>query len=662
MVVHEEPFLSNPSPPTDPNSFTQLGDAFQSAMEPVSRHRRGAHYTEEDDILQVVRPTLLLPFQKRLVKSQTEQALNNLLREIRSHRVLDPSCGSGNFLYVAFRVLRQLEDATIKKLMTLGHPSLGQEVGLHQLYGLDLDSNALEVARQVLERALSNYGGTDTAPSLQCGDALQMPWPEVDAIIGNPPFQSKNKRQQVWGAEAVRALQKAFPEVPGRADYCVYFFRRAHDHLKHGQRAGLVGTNTIRENDSRVGGLDHIVANGGTIVDAIASQKWGGDAAVFVSIVNWIKGAETGPFSLRWQEPGGRWNGAKLSRIPSSLSPDTDVTQAQALHINRTPKRVFQGQTHGHSGFLVPKTKGALWLQNAPEWSAVLHPFMNGKDLLKASFDDIPRYVIDFGARSEEEAKAFGPLFTHVKEQVHSTRRHNAAKEQKRNQALLGTKGRLNHHHQNFLKRWWSLSYPRAELVQSISNKNRYIACSRVTRYPIFQLVDAHIRPSDAISIFDFEDAYSFGILQSGFHCDWFAARCSTLGIGLRYTSNTVFDSFPWPQFPSIHSIHDVAQAAARLLTVRESALAGVHTLTELYRAPPPRLTTAQKALDHAVAVAYRFDPCEDRLGALLSLNKACARRETEGGLLTGPGRPAADLEPIGPDALDTSVRPSSSK
>ncbi len=126
--------------------------------------------------------------------------------------------------------------------------------------------------------------------NIVCADALFTPWPEADAIIGNPPFQSKNKMQQEFGPAYVQKLRKAYPTIPGRADFCVYWFRRAHDHLKSGQRAGLVGTNTIRQNYSRKGGLDHIVNEGGTILEAVSSQPWSGEAAVHVSIVNWIKG------------------------------------------------------------------------------------------------------------------------------------------------------------------------------------------------------------------------------------------------------------------------------------------------------------------------------------------------------------------------------------
>src|SRR5262249_28337200 len=133
------------------------------------------------------------------------------------------------------------------------------------------------------------------------GDALidsagmPTPWPKADVIIGNPPFLGAKRLKPERGADYVNAVRRAYPEVPGMADYCVYWIRRTQDHLPNctkedpvAGRGGLVGTQNIRNNKSRVGGLDHVVA-GGTIVEAVDNQPWSGEANVHVSIVNWVK-------------------------------------------------------------------------------------------------------------------------------------------------------------------------------------------------------------------------------------------------------------------------------------------------------------------------------------------------------------------------------------
>src|SRR5262249_33609256 len=156
-------------------------------------------------------------------------------------------------------------------------------------------------------------------------------------IIGNPPFQSKNKMQREFGPEYVKKVRAQYPKIPGRADYCVYWLRRAHDELERGQRAGLVGTNTIRQNYSREGGLDYIVGNGGTITDAVSTQVWSGEAVVHVSIVNWIKGKTNAKKKLAIQRGDDRnspWETYEQDVINSSLSISTDVSAAARLRTN----------------------------------------------------------------------------------------------------------------------------------------------------------------------------------------------------------------------------------------------------------------------------------------------------------------------------------------
>ena len=135
-------------------------------------------------------------------------------------------------------------------------------------------------------------------PILEDGKPVPVTWPKADAIIGNPPFNGAKKLRARLGARYINAVRQAYPEVPGMADYCVLWFRKAHDHLPPctaddpvAGRAGLVGTQNIRNNQSRVGGLDHIAA-GGTIVEAVDNQPWSGEANVHVSIANWVKHAK----------------------------------------------------------------------------------------------------------------------------------------------------------------------------------------------------------------------------------------------------------------------------------------------------------------------------------------------------------------------------------
>ncbi len=351
-----------------------------------------------------------------------------------------------------------------------------------------------------------------------------------------------------------RNCARHIPQIPGRADFCVYWFRRAHDHLKSGQRAGLVGTNTIRQNYSREGGLDHIVNEGGTILEAVSSQPWSGEAAVHVSIVNWIKGESKATKTLQLltgTDREGPWEKKSVPQINSSLSFVTDVASAKRLQTNADAKACFQGQTHGHEGFLLTPEEAHQVIKEDEQNREVVFPFLTADDLLSTCPPSPLRYVIDFHPRDVLSAAKFKKPFAIVKKLVLPAREAAAKEEAERNEKVLkeNPEAKVNHHHANFLKQWWLLGWARADLIQQISKLPRYVSCGQVTKRPIFEFISSDIRPNAACMVFPFADDYSFGILQSGIHWAWFTAKCSTLTERFRYTSDTVFDTFPWPQF-----------------------------------------------------------------------------------------------------------------
>ncbi|MCB1089606.1 MAG: hypothetical protein KDM63_21380 [Verrucomicrobiae bacterium] len=194
-------------------------------------------------------------------------------------------------------------------------------------------------------------------------------------------------------------------------------------------------------------------------------------------------------------------------------------------------------------------------------------------------------------------------------------------------------------------QRWWQFYDYRPGTIAAINSVPRYVAISRVTKRPIFEFVSREIHADTALVIFPLPDDYSFGILQSGIHFEWFKARCSSLKGDYRYTSDTVFDTFPWPQSPTRPHIEAVATAAVALRTLRREVMAKLgYSLRDLYRtleepgANP--LRDAHAALDAAVRAAYRMPKDADILQFLLDLNLACAAKEAAGDPITPPGLP----------------------
>lgn len=274
----------------------------------LGRDRRweiGAHYTHEVDIMKIVRPTILEPWRERVATANTVATVQHVLEELCRFCVLDPACGCGNFLYVAYRELRfleyELKERLIRIAQVTGVPAPNPYglpyYPLANLLGIDIEPTAVLIARVTLwmgqRQMMDHFGPAEPAlplvdlSGIQEGDTLKKPWPAADCIIGNPPFNGSQYLRRKLGNAYVDWLKTAF-EV-GIKDYCVYWFRKTHDHLSTGQRAGLVGTNSISQNRARSASLEYIAANGGIITDAISTQKWPGDAKVHVSLVNWIK-------------------------------------------------------------------------------------------------------------------------------------------------------------------------------------------------------------------------------------------------------------------------------------------------------------------------------------------------------------------------------------
>ena len=705
-----------------------FGTLFESSLGKEQRHALGAHFTYEADIQKIVRPTIVRPWEERIAAAKNVSDLLELLRQLRAFRVLDPACGSGNFLFVAYRALRELEQNLLLRLFTQDKRQLekvGTASGISpkQFFGLDVNDNAVETAKVTLMLACriasrqthefwENHAdvlpGGDTHAlqfekdlplqnlndNIVCADALFTPWPEVDAIIGNPPFQSKNKILAELGRPYVEKLRAAYPSVPARADFCVYWFRHAHDHLKPGQRAGLVGTNTIRENYSREGGLDHIVQSG-TIMEAVSSQPWSGEANVHVSLVNWLKGCDDRPKTLFYQfgnNTDAPWEKHTLPLINSALTAKVDVASAKTLHANESPKMVFVGQVHHNEGFLLTPKDAEKLLRVHPELREVIFPYLNGEDLVK--FNGPTRWVIDFGQRELFESMKFKAAFDIAKERVMPGVLAKAEREREET-------GLENGPRQQHAKGWWKFWRPRPEVIARLNEIPRYVACSSVTKRPIFEFISSKIHPNAAVIAFTFADDYSFGILQSAMHWSWFTAKCSTLTERFRYTSDTVFDTFPWPQFSAVRrdifvesktkkrtspvgaaysapdgaksksttanykdsapdgaavadalkQIRAVADAARALRALRRQIMdANDWSLRDLYRTLETpgdnKLRTAHAALDTAVRAAYGMKQNEDILAFLLTLNLELAAQESKGEPITPPGLPASITKP----------------
>jgi SAM-dependent methyltransferase len=652
-----------------------FGTLFQHSLGTDERHAFGAHFTHPADIMKIVGPTIVEPWREQIESAKTLKRLGELRERLHQFRVLDPACGSGNFLYIAYRELKRLEARLIERINT-EFPSRAEPdqrqlsfLSAANFYGLDILPFAVEIAKVTMmiarKLAIDELHITENALPLDnleknfiAADALFTDWPKADVIIGNPPFLGAKRLKPEHGPDYVNKVRAAYPDVPGMADYCVYWLRKAHDHLPPctaadpvAGRAGLVGTQNIRNNQSRVGGLDHIIQTG-TIVEAVDNQPWSGEANVHVSIANWAKTQDPAllPKTRRlWFKVQGstkRTKGVRADKtyelnfhecaqINSALSDQTDVAGARDLRCNLEPPRSFNGQMLGHESFLLTDEQRKKIVARDSKSAEIIFPYLNGEEMLTGGKPD--RFVLDFGTRNQLEAAAYVAAFEWVKTHVLPDRERKAKEG-------MDEDGKMRSHHKGFLARWWLLSFGRPELISLIAKLPRYLVISLVSKRPIFVFVSSEIRPSNLLQAFVLADDYSFGVLSSGIHWQWFQRKSSKLTERYRF-GETIWNTFPWPQTPTAKQIEAVAAAGREVRRVRAEALTkikgglrAVYRTLELPGANP--LKDAHAALDAAVLAAYGFDAKKDLLAQLLALNLEVAAKIKAGQPVTAPGIP----------------------
>jgi SAM-dependent methyltransferase len=505
-----------------------FGTLFQDSMDQKERHAFGAHFTSEFDIRKVVGPTIVKPWRMRIdAAGKNVGKLRKVLADLRKFRVLDPACGSGNFLFMAYREMKRLERDILLRLREVSkREPLESAISLHQFFGIDILPFAVELAKVTLMLAkelelveAQKITETDQLvieekplpldnldKNIICVDALFTDWPKADAIIGNPPYLGSRYLAQEHGYEYARKLQARFPDTPKMADFCTHWFRLAHDTLPPGGHAGLVGTNTIRQNESREASLDYVLTNGGVITDAVSTQVWSGDAAVHVSIVNWEKAGTPSDMTAGKEASRSRrltfqrgdavespWETFELPRINAALSIGVDVSKAITLATNRNSKSVFVGQYPFHEGFMLEPAESEEWIKSDKRLREVLFPYMIGRDLVELGQPS--RWIIDFGQNDIFYARSYPRAFARVEERVMPDVLARAEREKKET-------GKTTTRWTRVAARWWQFRDYQPGTVAAIGRVPRYVAVSRVTKRPIFEFVSNEIHPDNALVVF----------------------------------------------------------------------------------------------------------------------------------------------------------------
>lgn len=579
-----------------------FGNIFQFSMDKPERHETGAHYTSETDIMKIVRPTIIQPYLERIKKTDTLEKLLAIRSELGQVKVLDPACGSGNFLYIALRELKNIEleiltkiEENYKTFITSDKISV---ISIRQFYGMDINSFAVELAKVTLSigkklfnnlfieyiknNHLSFQFVDSTLPfdnldeNIIVADSLFTEWVDTEFIIGNPPFLGGKYLREEKGDIYAEKIYKEFPKVKGQPDYCVFWFQKAHD--AKAKRVGLVGTNSISQGVGRNASLQYIIDNRGVITNAISTQEWSGEANVHVSIVNWVK--EKKEISSIYLD------NRKVKSINSSLKNEIDYTKAHRLKENL--KLSFEGCQLAGKGFVISASTAKEWIRENKKNKDVLKPMLDGKTLVSPY---LPKeWVIDFNNMSLEEASNYELPFEHLKRNVKPKRDQNA-----RNSRKIY---------------WWQFGEKRPGMRKALTGLSCYFVLPKVAKYTCFQAIDISILPCEANMVVASEDYFILGILNSQLHLDWVHVQMSTLEDRPRYTNTTCFETFPFPRNLKEDKKEPVRKIMKELEDYRrEECISRKYTITDFYNKfkeePSSKLYKLHQNLDRAVCSAY---------------------------------------------------------
>jgi len=602
-----------------------FGTLLEQALEPGARRQLGAHYTPRAYVERLVVATVIAPLRQEwesVVLGTVERervdnptiavrAVQDFHSRLAGARILDPACGTGNFLYVALVLMKQLEGEVLETLTALG----GQEalafdtssVDPRNFLGMEVNPRAAAIAELVLwlgylqwhlrtggslsDPVLQNFGNIRTMDAvLQHGPERSRPdgkdtelpdprrpdWPEADYIVGNPPFiGGKDIRARLGESYAV-ALWKAHPHINKSADFVMYWWDRAADLLVRKdarlRRFGFVTTNSITQEFSR-----RVIARRMDgkqpmhIVMAIADHPWTkvtpDTAAVRIAMTVGAPGKGEGRLYSVLREDALDTDQPTIEFSQRSGAINADLTVGANM-IGLHPLRANAGlcsrgvSLHGAGFIVTPAEARNLGLYTREALSDHIRPYRNGRDLTARSREAM---VIDLLGLDEAEVRRRYPeVYGHLLRTVKPERDRN-------NRAT-------------YRDNWWIFGEPRRELRPALSGLPRYIATVETAKHRVFQFLDNAIVPDNMLVCVATTSAFHLGILSSKAHRAWARFAGGSLEDRPRYTKSACFDPFPFPD-ADLSSQSAIAADADELDATRKAVLAEYPdlTLTGLY-------------------------------------------------------------------------------
>ncbi|HEY4527348.1 MAG TPA: DNA methyltransferase [Candidatus Paceibacterota bacterium] len=598
-----------------------FGSMFQSVLNEKERHDLGAHYTSEQNILKVIDGLFLEELKAELEVAKTNhEKLNALWERIAAITLLDPACGCGNFLVIAYRELRRVELEIIKKLykdsvkkVDEGHITLPMEVDIKKLsklsvermYGIEIEAFPAEIAKlslwlmdHMMNIELGAYFGKPfrklpltEQPHIAQGNALTMDWEQVvpkgklTHILGNPPFLGS----RIMSQEQKEEMHEVFGELRevGFLDYVAAWYMKAAK-LIHGTPilCAFVSTNSISQGEQAGILWEALKPYEISIHFAHRTFKWSneasGKAAVYCVIVGFAAFTPTKVQLFDYEDIRGEPHEIPAKEInPYLIAASSDVIiRSRQKPLYNVPEMSF-GNMPRDSGMLLfdQQEKDAL-LTKEPDAAKFVRPFISAHEFLHGE----SRYCLWLVDARPEELRALPEVMRRVE-----------AVKTFRSMSVAASTRKMAETPYLFAQR----TQPESDyvLVPRHSSENRaYVPMGFFNKESI--VADSCMAVAGAT-------LYHFGVLESEMHMAWMRAVCGRLESRYRYSKDIVYNNFPWPEKPTDDQKREVEEAAQGVLDARVAHPGA--TLADLYdpNTMPADLLKAHHRLDKAVDACY---------------------------------------------------------
>ena len=613
-----------------------FGAMFQSVLEAgatdtahrkESRRELGAHYTSERNILKVIQPLFLDELHKEFEQAITKPKLQALYDKLHTLKFFDPACGCGNFLVIAYRELRRIENDVIAKLYFKGEQGGLLDVkeyckvSIEQFYGIEIDEAAVHIARvamyitdhQLNLESGNRFGETRATvplvatPHIHCGNALRMDWNGVvkaedcNYIFGNPPFIGASVQTKEQKAD----LDLIFGHIQGAGvlDYVCAWYVKAANFIDNNVNieCAFVSTNSITQGEQPAILWKDLLMHGIVINFAHRTFKWSnegrGVAAVHCVIIGFAKFNRKVKELFTYEEIGGDARLNIVGEINAYLVDAGNILlEKRKSPINQNVSEMIYGSKPTDGGFLLLTSEEAELIRSTDPIAKKYIKRLLGADEFLNNVERYCLWLVDSTADERNSSKVLRERIASVK-----------------SMRLASTKDKT--------KELANVAYLFAEIRQT---SNPYVLIplhtSENRQYIPFGFFDADVICTNANSMLQNSSLFEFGLLSSKMHMAWVRTVCGRIKSDFRYSNTIVYNNFPFPLQAKDTAIEVLSNCANAVLDARNEEINRCNlanlsfSLSTMYSdgAMPISLIKAHKDLDKAVDEAYGYKGGDD--------------------------------------------------